>query len=241
MNTYLKNHLYSKNILHCLCSACIILFFATNINSQSVGINTLTPDPSAALDIQSTTGGLLIPRMTETEILALVSPPDGLMIYNTDVNNMVMFVQGGPYELYNRSATATASILSGLTPSLWAGINNLTPTELLGLEIYRFQLDLTEVREMRVVANVFGLTITGPNTLDIALQYSTNGGSTWNYLNGTSFGPGVSISVNGLVTTPWVEIDTAAQQDVQLRLVGMSNESAVTLQVGFGLVMAEMR
>ncbi|WP_209405904.1 hypothetical protein [Pseudozobellia sp. WGM2] len=212
----------------------------TVASAQSVGINTLTPDPAAALEIQSTTGGLLIPRMNTTQVNALVNPPDGLIVYNTDTNNSLMFVQGAPYELFNRTTTSAATILSGLTPSAWVGINNITPTE-LGLEAYRFQLDLSEVREMRVVANVFGLTLSLGNSLDIALQYSSDNGATWNYLNGSGFGPGVSISVNGLITTPWVEIEEEAQQDVQLRIVGMSANNPLTLQVGFGLLMAEMR
>ena len=38
----------------------------------------------AALDITSTTRGLLIPRMTETQRDAISSPATGLMIYQTD-------------------------------------------------------------------------------------------------------------------------------------------------------------
>ena len=40
----------------------VVLFTATTF--AQVGINTETPDASAALDITSTTGGLLVPRMT---------------------------------------------------------------------------------------------------------------------------------------------------------------------------------
>ena len=49
-----------------------------------IGINNETPDASAALDITSTTGGLLVPRMTETQRDAISSPATGLMIYQTD-------------------------------------------------------------------------------------------------------------------------------------------------------------
>jgi hypothetical protein len=50
--------------------------------SQSVGIGTNTPNASAQLDISSTTKGLLIPRMTNTQMNAIVSPAPGLMIFN---------------------------------------------------------------------------------------------------------------------------------------------------------------
>ncbi len=49
-----------------------------------VGIGTPTPNATAALDIQSTTRGLLIPRMTAAQRVAISSPAQGLMVYQTD-------------------------------------------------------------------------------------------------------------------------------------------------------------
>ena len=51
-----------------------------------VGICTANPDSSATLDVVSTTGGILFPRMTTTQRDAIGSPADGLQIYNTTVN-----------------------------------------------------------------------------------------------------------------------------------------------------------
>ncbi len=218
-----------------------ILFLITCYsNAQSVGINTLTPDPSAALDIQSTTGGLLMPRMTTAEIDALVDPADGLMVYNTDVNNSVMFVQGAPYKLYNQTAGTVITVLSGIAPTFWLNIDNVEATELLGLDIHRIQMDLTDAKEIRIVANVSGLTLGLGGELSIALEYSTDGGVSWTYVGSNSFGPTLSISVDGLIVTPWTEIHNSAKQDVQLRLVGQATGGIIT-QVGLGLVMIEIR
>ena len=49
-----------------------------------VVVGTTTPDASSALDITSTTGGLLVPRMTETQRDAISPAATGLMIYQTD-------------------------------------------------------------------------------------------------------------------------------------------------------------
>ena len=49
-----------------------------------VGINIETPDASAALDITSTTGGLLPPRMTSAQRDNIVSPVEGLIVFCTD-------------------------------------------------------------------------------------------------------------------------------------------------------------
>ena len=50
-----------------------------------VVIGGVAPDPSAILDLQSTTKGFLMPRMTDAQRDAIVSPAEGLMVYNTDV------------------------------------------------------------------------------------------------------------------------------------------------------------
>ena len=62
-----------------------------------VGIGTATPDAKAALDITSTTQGLLPPRMNTTQRNAITSPPTGLIIYCTDCG-------GGEPEYYNGTA-----------------------------------------------------------------------------------------------------------------------------------------
>ena len=68
-----------KNILTFLAA---VVFTATTF--AQVGINNENPDASAALDITSTTAGLLPPRMTQTQRDAISSPAAGLMIYQTD-------------------------------------------------------------------------------------------------------------------------------------------------------------
>ena len=62
----------------------ILLFLIiTNITAQ-VGINNSNPHESAALDITSTTGGLLIPRMTAAQRDAITSATQGLIIFCSD-------------------------------------------------------------------------------------------------------------------------------------------------------------
>ncbi len=66
----------------------IVLFFAIISLQAQVGINNdgSTPDLSAMLDIKSTTSGLLIPRMQETERDNIANPAQGLTVYLTDQN-----------------------------------------------------------------------------------------------------------------------------------------------------------
>ena len=72
----------------------ITLMLLTALSYAQVGINTNTPDASSALEIESTTGGILIPRMTETQRDAIALPASGLMIYQTDEISGFYFYNG---------------------------------------------------------------------------------------------------------------------------------------------------
>jgi uncharacterized protein (TIGR02145 family) len=60
-----------------------------------VGIGTTTPHASAALEIESTTKGLLPPRMTLVQINAIATPVEGLMVYCLDCTTKGLFVNNG--------------------------------------------------------------------------------------------------------------------------------------------------
>ena len=66
----------------------------TALGYAQVGINTNNPDASSALEIESTTGGILIPRLTETQRDAISAPATGLMIYQTNGTSGFYFYDG---------------------------------------------------------------------------------------------------------------------------------------------------
>ena len=72
----------------------ITLLMITVLGYAQIGINTNTPDISSAFEIESTTGGILIPRMKETQRNAILSPAVGLMIYQTDEISGFYFYNG---------------------------------------------------------------------------------------------------------------------------------------------------
>jgi len=71
-----------------------LLFFimiSVNVFSQ-VGIGTVTPNASSVLEIASTTKGMLTPRMTTAQRLAIVSPADGLLVNDTDLKSFYYYI-----------------------------------------------------------------------------------------------------------------------------------------------------
>ena len=63
----------------------VCLLFGSSVFSQ-VGIGTVTPEASSVLDVYSTTQGTLFPRMTTAQKVAITTPANGLMVYDTDLN-----------------------------------------------------------------------------------------------------------------------------------------------------------
>jgi Chaperone of endosialidase/Galactose oxidase, central domain len=56
----------------------------TVLNNGAMGLGTAVPNNSAILEINSSTKGVLFPRMTTAQRNAIVSPANGLIIYNLD-------------------------------------------------------------------------------------------------------------------------------------------------------------
>ena len=72
----------------------LIITLSLNAFAQ-VGVNTTNPDPSAILDVESTTSGFLPPRMTEIQMDDIFEPAEGLVIYCTDCNSRGLRVFDG--------------------------------------------------------------------------------------------------------------------------------------------------
>jgi hypothetical protein len=106
-----------KYILLMLC----ITYLQTQLTAQ-IGINSTgaSPAPSAMLDVSSTTKGALIPRMTTAQKNAIISPVDGLMVFDTDLQQFS----------YKTGGTATVWQNFGNTPNSYWQLNGLGGNEI---------------------------------------------------------------------------------------------------------------
>jgi hypothetical protein len=89
----------------------ITIFFALLViqvmpQATSVGIGTTTPNNSAVLDVQSTSKGMLIPRMTSAQRSSIASPATGLLVFDTNTESFWFKSAGNWIELIDTSNNA---------------------------------------------------------------------------------------------------------------------------------------
>src|SRR5687768_11988623 len=75
-------------VLLAIIATCIALPFicppAFAQDGVRIAATTGTADPSAMLDVISSSKGVLIPRMTDAQRIAIASPATGLLVYQTN-------------------------------------------------------------------------------------------------------------------------------------------------------------
>lgn len=76
-------------------------------STGSAGIGTTAPNASAALEIKSTTQGLLIPRMTKKLRDQVLSPTAGLLIYQTTNTPGFYYYTGSAWAIISSNAWST--------------------------------------------------------------------------------------------------------------------------------------
>lgn len=102
----------------------LLIFFLIKANAQNtfpstgaVGIGTTTPDSSSLLEIKSTSKGLLIPRMTQTQKNAIASPAEGLLIYQKNATSGFYYYDGTAWKAVSSKAGWLLTGNGGTNPS----------------------------------------------------------------------------------------------------------------------------
>ena len=100
-----------------LASVWLALALAFTAQAQGVGIGTSGPPvASAALEVKSTTGGLLLPRLTAAQRAAVPSPAEGLLVFQTDGTPGLYYYIGGLWLNMTNGLIPDASGNAGASP-----------------------------------------------------------------------------------------------------------------------------
>lgn len=200
------------------------------LQAQNVGINNTgaAADAKAMLDISSNTKGVLIPRMTQAERDAIGTPPQGLLVFNTNANSF-QYHNGAVWNNLTHSGIVTGAPnkvprflgVWGLTPGVMTddgsgvSINNTSAvanaSALLdmtsatkGLLIPR----MTTAQRTAISAPAIGLLVFDTNLNAFMFYDGTdwgningNGASEWN-VNGNDIYNGNSGNVGIGISTP---------------------------------------
>jgi len=135
----------------------IFLAFSWSVTfSQNLGLNGdgSPPEPSAMLDVKSTSKGFLAPRMTMEQRNAIEAPATGLLVFQTD-NNPGYYVYDGTswFNISARASGPSAGELQYWDGSGWIGIEAGQPGQFL-------QVNSSGVPQW--AGNEFATVVTGP-------------------------------------------------------------------------------
>lgn len=118
----------------------LYIFMADNCLAQSISINTdgSTANASAILDIKSTDKGMLTPRVTNTQKNSIVSPANGLLVYQTDGVKGFWVYDGGIWKNLTAAQAGSAGLIT--SSGLQNGIMIVAYT---GLNAYGFTANVS--------------------------------------------------------------------------------------------------
>jgi hypothetical protein len=188
-------------------------FLSFNLFSQGVSINAdgSNPDNSSMLDIKSTSKGILIPRMTQSERSSITSPSNGLLVYQTngtpgfyfyDVSSWVrlatgtesLYTEGTGIDITNNVITNTSPDQTVvLTPSTGINVTGTYPN---------FTVTNTSPDQTVALTSGGATTITGtyPN-FTISSTDNNSGGTVTSVTAGSGLGGG-TITSTGTISMP---------------------------------------
>jgi len=132
----------------------------TVTGSGQLSVGQGTPDSSAVFQVDSTTQGILLPRMTSAQRLAIATPASGLMVYDTDLGCRCVYSTS--YWTFEYDANTTA--IQSSTSTTYA---NITEFITASLEPGLYAIRLRGIMQSTALTTGVGLRLVG-NTATVS-------------------------------------------------------------------------
>lgn len=204
--------------------AFLLIFWsnATTLLGQGVGINdnNSTPDASAMLDVKSTDKGILVPRMTTVQKIAIATPATGLLVFDNTTTS---------FWFYDGAAWAE---LGADSPFTKTGTVILPNTSLVNEATDDFVFGSTQLDDDGNTAHgnrFFFDKSKGAFRAGSAISTEWNDANLGNY----SFAVGINTEASGDYSTAWGENNIAS--DFGSTVWGTSNIASNSFSTAWGL------
>jgi hypothetical protein len=139
-------------------SAIACCFLSASVHAQNpatgqVAINDLgaNADAAAVLDVMSTSQGMLIPRMRQTDRVAIAAPATGLLVYQDDNSEGFWYYDGSVWLPWTKDISASVSMTPGTSTIIKGG--GFTTTRLIpGRDQVTFATPYTDIPDLTLSA-----------------------------------------------------------------------------------------
>lgn len=218
-------------------------------NAKVGGTNPM--EASAALEVESTTQGFLIPRMTTAQRTAIVTPAAGLQVYDTDIKDVWLY-NGTTWVRSGSKFVDGTDPLNAVYTAGSVGVGTAEPNASAALEISSTtkgflppRVALTSLTSPSPLANfVQGMIVqntatagTAPNQVSPGLYVA--GAVNWTRLDFRVTGASGDVSVSGETTNPIYKINNNVINSSNLNSAikvggGVPSTTSVALEVAGG-------
>lgn len=229
-----------------LVGLCLVNFFGAYAQNKTLGVGVATPNPNAALHVESPGGnqGFLMPRLTTAQRLAmnalLTAGDKGLMLYDTDQNAVYIWdglVWGTPSEVENLDPTSTSDAFTVLNTGKGSAARLTTNNTTSKMPVLWAETNSDSAQS----APIYGLN-TG--TGDVAASFRlTNPASPYPALFAESSGTGRTATFRKLGTTgsqPAVFVDSRGGHGIWADHNSASGYAAIIQTINTGNTNAGM-
>ncbi len=151
----------------------LLLSFFSMAQTTSVGIGTTTPNSSSSLDLGPSAKPLVLPRLTITQMNAVSSPAQGMLIYNTTEHQLYSYMRFRSSFIIGQSSNRWQPVSTGPRMLAW-GVVDSFGNEINGSLSYSVTWDATN--------NWYRLLLTNPHEYykdSMLLMVTAVGNGSW--------------------------------------------------------------